>query len=42
MRKLFILALLALACAGGVAFVSLDRPTPAMACGTGTSTSGGC
>ncbi len=35
MRKLIALALLALALAGGVAFVSVERPTPAHAdCGT--------
>ncbi len=31
MRKFVALALLALAVAGGVAFVSLERPTPAHA-----------
>ncbi len=35
MRKLFALALLALALAGGVAFVSLESPTPAVACDGG-------
>ena len=35
MRKLLALALLALALAGGVAFVSVERPAPAHAdCGT--------
>ena len=35
MRKLIALALLALALAGGVAFVSVERPTQAHAdCGT--------
>ncbi len=37
MRKLFALALLALALAGGVAFVGLERPTPAHADGSGCS-----
>ena len=35
MRKLFALALIALALAGGVAVYSLGQPTPAAACGTG-------
>jgi hypothetical protein len=32
MRKLIALALLALALAGGVAFVAFEKPTPAVAC----------
>ncbi len=35
MRKLIALALLALALAGGVAFVSVERPAPAAACENG-------
>jgi hypothetical protein len=34
MRKLIALALLALALAGGVAFVSVEHSIPAAACGT--------
>jgi len=34
MRKLLALALLALAVAGGVAAYSLEKPAPAVACGT--------
>jgi len=32
MRNLLALALLALAVAGGVAFVSIEKPIPAIAC----------
>ena len=32
MRKLIALALIALALAGGVAFVAVEKPTPAAAC----------
>ena len=32
MRKLIALALIALAVAGGVAFVAVEKPTPALAC----------
>jgi len=35
MRKLLALALLALAVAGGVAFVSIEHSTPASACPNG-------
>jgi hypothetical protein len=35
MRSLFAVALLALALAGSVAFVSFEMPTPALACGNG-------
>ena len=39
MRKLFALALIALALAGGVAVYSLEKSAPAAACGSGN---GGC
>jgi hypothetical protein len=35
MRKLIALALLALALAGGVAFVNIEHSTPALACQNG-------